>query len=793
MKIFAIFTIQSGNFNEGFNIALECREITLNNIKIIGEKTGILHNNFTIVSAYKNWYNYYVRYMVPLDVKSDDFEFYDLPSEIEVYQSQQISHINEEQLRQQWAIYTNKLKEEMKTWLNTNASEWRKIREYFIWIKTQYQLVEIMPIMTVANAVNAEDRKILYKLPWHEWDLLNPQGQTRIEMAKSYNSNVFNSQNITAQKHGKVRILTILGDDTNLELQEQEKKSIQKLNKIADTNHFIAKPTQKELVGKLRDRTGFDILIYSGHSHSNKLGIRDLTGSELEEFDKSLKFAVENGLKIAILNSCDNLQIAKELLNYGISVVIAMKEVVPEEVAAKFLDEFLTEYAINNKSLYQSVQLARDSLEEFKTELPGAMFFPVICQNLYMAPPNWKDLTESYKKSRFILASVVTSIALILGIRQVGLLERFELKTYDLFLISRPVEKQDERILVVTINENDLEYFNQKGESVISDSNLMKILTQIKTYKPRVIGLDIIRDIPMKNQPEYQQLINYFKDQNNLFVICQDKRENGVGYPPPREVELNFVGLATLFKDNFDLIIRRQLLSQIQNIAQDSKCSVSESFSFKVAGEYLYQDNIEPDGNSKQLKIQDKIFSRLNNHSGGYHTLDDGGYQILINYRGKNEANSIKTISMIDFLKHPDNAEKYQNRIILIGYNFLNTTSKEDVFKTPYGEMSGVFIHAQMLSQILSTVLDNRPLIRVLPWWGDGIFIIIFGILGGGIIWIIKHTFKQGIIIIITISIISGSYYIVFWLQGIWLPLIPSILALLIPYLINLLRTKMLT
>ncbi len=50
--------------------------------------------------------------------------------------------------------------------------------------------------------------------------------------------------------------------------------------------------------------------------------------------------------------------------------------------------------------------------------------------------------------------------------------------------------------------------------------------------------------------------------------------------------------------------------------------------------------------------------------------------------------------------------------------------------------MPGVWIHTQMVSQILSAVIDKRPLLWVLPqWqgiqWGDAIFVWLVAVTGG--------------------------------------------------------------
>ncbi|MBL1208300.1 MAG: CHASE2 domain-containing protein [Geminocystis sp. GBBB08] len=557
MGILAIFTISAGNFEKGFYLTLECKEISNNESKVvISNISGSLAKNPSIVDFYKKWWFCYYRFVKPLGIKSTDFEFYDSPkndqnnslnnSTIEVYEVLQISQINYDELLKKCTETVENLKEEMITWLNNSIKDLTQIREKFVEIKTKYKDVEINPVINISKAINSKDRKILDKLPWHEWDLLK-SNSPRKEIAISDDQRVVNEINISIKKHSKPRIITIFGDSgentsNELKLQKKEKDSICKLEKISELD-FIEKPSQEELVNKLRDEQGWDILIYSGHGQPNKLGIRNLEGTTLEEIDNSLRFVVENGLKIVILNCCNSLEIANQLLSYGVHLVIAMKEEVPEEVASQFLDELLTQYAHNKKSIYESVQLGRDSLEKFEHKggkYPSAMFFPVICQNLGIFPPLYSDLFQvdeeerndeqnTYKKilntlktinlKKILIASLI-SLLPVLGIRGVGLLEKPELKVYNRMLKLRPTEltkESEQRVLVVTVDEEDLEYIKENypklspsHENIISDEMLAEVIQKLKANYPQaVIGIDIFRD--SKTGKQRQKFIDLFK------------------------------------------------------------------------------------------------------------------------------------------------------------------------------------------------------------------------------------------------------------------------------------------
>lgn len=90
-----------------------------------------------------------------------------------------------------------------------------------------------------------------------------------------------------------------------------------------------------------------------------------------------------------------------------------------------------------------------------------------------------------------------------------------------------------------------------------------------------------------------------------------------------------------------------------------------------------------------------------------------------------------------------------------------------------------MIIQAQMVSQIVSAVKDNRPLLSVLPIWGEILWIWSWGLVGGVISW----RFRKGIYLVLAsfgaISILYFASYFLFFSQGVLIPLIPSALVLI--------------
>jgi CHASE2 domain-containing sensor protein len=89
-----------------------------------------------------------------------------------------------------------------------------------------------------------------------------------------------------------------------------------------------------------------------------------------------------------------------------------------------------------------------------------------------------------------------------------------ELMALDQMFRLRPVESADPRIVLVTIDESDIK---QLGQWPMSDAVLARVITSLKQQQPKVIGLDIFRDLPV--EPGHQALLNVFTTTPNLIGV----------------------------------------------------------------------------------------------------------------------------------------------------------------------------------------------------------------------------------------------------------------------------------
>ena len=128
---------------------------------------------------------------------------------------------------------------------------------------------------------------------------------------------------------------------------------------------------------------------------------------------------------------------------------------------------------------------------------------------------------------------LLTSLALtvpIVGIRFLGGFEGSELAAYDDFVRRRPAEAKDDRVVVVTVSDDDIEALQQYP---IHDGTLAEALATLDSYQPRAIGLDIARDVPQGPTAGRDRLTQMFKKSESIITSCLLSNENSILAAPP--------------------------------------------------------------------------------------------------------------------------------------------------------------------------------------------------------------------------------------------------------------------
>ncbi|MGI0485910.1 CHASE2 domain-containing protein [Pantanalinema rosaneae CENA516] len=370
----------------------------------------------------------------------------------------------------------------------------------------------------------------------------------------------------------------------------------------------------------------------------------------------------------------------------------------------------------------------------------------------------------------WLIAPGLTAIAIAGSLT--GWFQPLEWALLDQFFRFRPIESLDDRIVIVTIDDHDI---TQAGQWPVSDDVLAQLLLKLKAQQPRVVGLDLYRDLPVATG--YDRLTTVFRSMPNLIGV--QKRFGDRRVPPPPALDPQQVAAADLVVDA-DGTVRRALLSGIDEQTQDLCLGLGA----KVALAYLNTDNIHLETvNASQMIYQlgQATILPFQSSDGGYVNADAQGYQTLLNFRGNQL--QFRSVAMTDVLQGNVPTSYFQDRIVLIG---STAESTKDFFPTPYdnrrqdrsGGMPGVVVQANITSQILSAALDGRPFIRVLPDRWEWLWVFGWSVAGLLVTWKamkLSAIGTQGLYgrAIFRVGLLSsgllGSSYLVF-LAGWWLP-----------------------
>lgn len=633
--------------------------------------------------------------------------------------------------------------------------------------------------------IEASDPR-LQQLPWHLWNFVEHYQFCEVAVSNPKYELV---QPLPKHKKNKVRILAILGNSEGINIQ-QDRKILEQLPHASTV--FLVEPSRQELDKWLWDEKGWDILFFAGHSHSQDdkghIHINPTSSLTINELKNALNNAISRGLKIAIFNSCDGLGLGRQLSDLQISQIIVMREEIPDLVAQEFVKHFLGAFS-GGESFYLAVRYARCRLQGLEEKFPGASWLPVICQNPAEETLTWLQLcgktntipfpklTVRNLQITFIVSVLITG--LITGVRSLGFMQQWELSAFDSMMRMRPDEGADDRLLVITVTEADIQAQKQRQKSSLSDSTLQELLQKLSQYKPRAIGLDIYRDFPVDSH--YPDLATRLRTDNNFISICQpsDSEQLSAGISPPPEIPPNRTGFSDVVFDS-DLVIRRHLLSITPD--PESNCKSRYSLNFQLARQYLAACGIQFHTTDEgYLQLGKIVFKPIDVPTGGYQQFSAGGHQILLNYRSSRQV--AKLLSVAQVLNNQFNPNWVKDKIVLIG---VDSQSAKDYFLKPYSmattpnqEIPGVVLHAHMVSQIISAVLDKRPLLWVLPTWGEILWICASSLVAGILAVYSQSQLKLAIFLSAELLTLYGCCFILL-LSGGWMPFLPSALGLVI-------------
>ena len=140
----------------------------------------------------------------------------------------------------------------------------------------------------------------------------------------------------------------------------------------------------------------------------------------------------------------------------------------------------------------------------------------------------------------------------------------------------------------------------------------------------------------------------------------------------------------------------------------------------------------------------------------------------------------LQTFSLTDLLAGRVDARHITDRIVLIG---VTAESVPDIFHIPvrYGlregdQFPGVFLHGILIEQLLATALDGRASIQVMSETAESGWILLWGILAGGLGVFARSPLRFALIAVGGLFVMTAIVILLFW-SGWWIPEAPAALT----------------
>jgi adenylate cyclase len=369
-----------------------------------------------------------------------------------------------------------------------------------------------------------------------------------------------------------------------------------------------------------------------------------------------------------------------------------------------------------------------------------------------------------------LVALVVT--AGVVGVRSIGLLEAIELATYDAFIRMRPGDPPpDPRITIVTVTEADIP---AAGGWPLSDAVVAQAIETIGQHRPRAIGLDIYRDVPVP--PGTEALDRVLRGDPRVIVVTKFGEGPSLGVRAPKVLQgTEQVGFNDILVDPGG-VVRRALL-----FLDDGQTSVA-AFGLRAALLYLAPEGVTPQpapDDPTLLRLGRTTIRPLESHDGGYVGTDARGYQIMLDFAGGRR--SFTSVRLSDLFEGSFAPAVLRDRIVLIG---VAAESIKDDFFTPYSRglggnrqfMPGVTVHAHVASQLLRMSLGGQASMASIAEWHEWVWITAWSAAGALVGFAVRSPWRFSLAAAGGFAALAG-FDLTMFLRGWWIPLIPAALA----------------
>jgi adenylate cyclase len=290
-------------------------------------------------------------------------------------------------------------------------------------------------------------------------------------------------------------------------------------------------------------------------------------------------------------------------------------------------------------------------------------------------------------------AAILLVAAGMIALRSLGWLQPLEIAAYDRLLVTWAGHNASDRVVLVGVSESDIRRWGYP----LHDADLAALLELLAEAQPRVVGVDLIRDMAVP--PGSDKLAAVLARYPSIIWVFKLKSANDPGIPPPAPLRGSDRAVLADIPADPGNVIRRGLL-----FADDGTRNYP-GLGTAVAAGYLARDGIALDiAGDNRLRLGTHVLPLLDDARGPYTDLDEGGYQLLLDFHGGLEP--FRRLTMAEVMDHADGAARLvHDRAVIVGNG---AQSVPEAFSTPFDTalsggplVHGLAIHAHIADQLI--------------------------------------------------------------------------------------------
>ncbi len=354
----------------------------------------------------------------------------------------------------------------------------------------------------------------LERLPWETWELGVEFGATALQIIRVPKTvREVPAEPPPAIQRRRARILVILGDDTGLDFQG-DRAAVAVLRSLADIEFVGWQPgaapesLRETICQAIAQPDGWDLLLFAGHSNEaallgGEIGIAPGVALSFKELEPYLVQARQHGLRFALFNSCNGLDLARRCIDLGLGQVAVMREPIHNEAAQRFLHRFLHELA-QYREVGACLSAAAQSLKlEHQLTFPSTYLIPsLFCHpeagSFRLQPrPTWRSRLRSFTPKRWeaVALAVLAATSLALPVQDWLLNQRVQVQAAYRQLTGQ-IPNTPPPVLLVAIDEESIERDRLAPPNPMSRDYLARLVTTLSEREASAIGLDYLLHRP---------------------------------------------------------------------------------------------------------------------------------------------------------------------------------------------------------------------------------------------------------------------------------------------------------